>query len=135
MRFGANRAHSRLDPLQVSSRASAGHDLVGEVEECRLPLARQPDRGVAFDEQRRGRPRRGPLPALRVQRVVHPRQRALEGEGVDRVELPVPGDPAPGAARGLQRDVRPAARQVQEPRQVLVRALLPARAPGAVEPP
>jgi hypothetical protein len=60
--------------------------------------------------------------------VVDPGERPVRtGVGVDPRQLPM------GAGLLGEHDVRPAARQVEQPRQVLVRPVLPARAPDALE--
>ena len=61
--------------------------------------------------------------------VVDPRDRPLRsGEGVDRRELPV--DPR---SPGGEAQVRPAALQSEQCGQVLIRTILPAGAPDALE--
>jgi hypothetical protein len=74
-----------------------------------------------------GRPR----VAFRGVVVVDPRHRTIRaGELVDRVELPVDRDLRP---RTLEAQVLPAAAEAEVVRQVLLGALLPPRAPDALE--
>ena len=85
---------------------------------------------VGRHEQRRAGARGGPGAAALVVGVVDPGGRAVGARvGVDRAELPV------GAVLGAvgEADVRPAGRQAEQVREVAVGAVLPARAPDALE--
>jgi len=95
-------------------------------------LVREADCRVRRDEQRGARALGRPALARLVVGVVDPRDRAVgAGEGLDRGELPV--------RRRLRRlgegEVRPAARETEQSGQMILGAVLPARAPDALEAP
>ena len=93
-------------------------------------LVGDPDRGVGRDEQRR--PGRSAAQRSQVSSwasSIHATGRSRAGVGLDRRELPV----RPRRARRRRSGAPSRAGRPEQPREVLVGAVLPARAPDALE--
>ena len=81
---GAKRSRSPPERYRTAQSARA------QPTSARHVRVAQPDLGRRLHQQRRRRPLAGPRAARVVQRVVHPRQRAIRpGVGLDRRELPM----------------------------------------------
>ena len=133
---GCGSTHVRLTavaevPLCAAARASAEGRTWWFVPGPAVIRGPSSPRRAGSPRRRRSVRRRGPCaPAASaraggrpgvaglVERIVDPGQRAVASrEGVDGLELPVAGDGGPGALGGVQRHVRPPARQVQQVRR------------------
>ena len=127
------RPACRCAPARAARGAGAAAHSARAQDSSRVTCSSaSPVAGSVADQQRRARPGGRPRLAARVERVVDPRERRARGPAHDSI-APSFQCRAGGSIDCQEREVGPAAGQPEQAREVLLGALLPARAPGALE--